>query len=88
MVERREMKSEGEITHAKIAQTLGKAMVDQEFQEILFSDPERVGKELGLNKSGIELLREIDRKAFIEFSRNLSSRLMKDATAIIFCAAY
>lgn len=78
----------GEITHVKIAQTLGKAMLDPEFQKMLFSDPERVGKKLGLNESGIEMIKKMDRNIFAEFSRALDSKLMKDAAVIIFCAAY
>lgn len=89
MNEKRESKKrKGEITHAKIAQTLGKAMLDLDFQEKLFSNPEKMGKELKLNESGIELIKMMDRKAFADFARNLDHRLMKDAAIIIFCAAY
>jgi len=81
-------RKKGEITHAKIEQTLGKAMLDPKFQKMLFSNPERVGKELGLNESSIELIKKIDPRVFVEFTKNLDARLKKDAALIIFCAAY
>lgn len=82
------MDEKGEITHAKIMQTLGKAMLDTAFQEKLFANPGEVGKKLGLNDSGIELIKKMDRKAFAEFTKNLDTRLTKDAAIIIFCASY
>lgn len=79
---------EGEIAHARIEQVLGKAMLDEGFQETLFTDPEKVGRELGLNESGIALVKKIDRKAFKEFKKRLDAKLLRDAAAIIFCASY
>ena len=82
------MDEKGEITHARIMQTLGKAMLDTEFQEKLFANPGEIGKKLGLNESGIELIKKMDKDAFIGFTRNLDARLSKDAAIIIFCASY
>jgi hypothetical protein len=82
------MDEKREITHAKIMQTLGKAMLDTAFQEKLFKNPGEVGKKLGLNDSGIELIKKMDKNAFTEFTRNLDAKLSKDAAIIIFCASY
>lgn len=84
----KEISYKGEITHVKVEQILGKAMVDAEFREKLLRNPEMIGKELGLNKSSTELIKSIDRKAFEEFERKLNSSLIKDAATVIFCASY
>lgn len=78
----------GEITHAKIEQVLGKAMVDDSFRNRLFREPEKVGEELGLNESSIKVLQSIEPRSFDEFGKRLSSSLLKDAALIIFCASY
>lgn len=85
---KRDESYKGEITHVKVEQILGKAMVDAEFREKFFRNPEMIGKELGLNKSSIELMKSIDRKAFEEFERKFNSSLIKDAATIIFCGSY
>ncbi len=63
-------------------------MIDPDFQEKLFSNPEKLGKIVGLNESGIKIIKNIDNKIFSGFLSKLDSKLIKDAAEIIFCAAY
>lgn len=77
---------EKQIAAAKIEQVLGKAMVDIKFQEKLFKDPEKVGKELGLNESGIELIKSLDKKSFESFIKKLDAKLLIEAATVSFCA--
>lgn len=81
-------KPKKQISHTKIDQVLGKAIVNKEFRAKLFKDPAGVGKRLGLNESGIEVIRKMDKKKFREFIKKLDAKLLKDAAAIIFCASY
>jgi hypothetical protein len=74
-----------EITYSKLAQTLGRAMIDAEFREKLLKDPKGVGKELGLNESGIEALSKLDRTALSGFTDRLGTKLLQDGAVIIFC---
>lgn len=76
----------GEITHRKIEQILGKALINEIFLEKLLTDPVKVGRELGLNESGIEILKTSDLKILTKFREKLSAKLLKDAATIIFCA--
>jgi hypothetical protein len=82
----RDEEYKGEITHGKLAQTLGRAMVETEFRRELLSSPERVGRDLGLNPSGIEILAGIDPEVFERFAKMLGAKLTKDAATVIFCA--
>jgi hypothetical protein len=77
-----------QITHTKIEQVLGKAMVNKSFRSKLFRAPLKVGKSLGLNESGLEVLRNLDRKTFERFAKALDAKILKDAAEVIFCASY
>lgn len=89
MAEKKQVsKHKGEITHSKMEQTLGKAILDEDFRKKLFSDPDGIGRKLGLNKEGIELIKNMDQQAFTKFKAMLREDLMKSAAVIIFCASY
>ena len=89
MAERKPVsKHKGEITHSRMEQTLGKAILDEDFREKLFSDPDGIGKKLGLNEEGINLIKNLDQQAFSKFKATLREDLMKSAAVVIFCASY
>jgi hypothetical protein len=68
-----------------IEQVLGHAMLNADFREQLFSDPENCGREAGLNEADIAFLKRMDRKTFAAFKDKLSNQLMKNASVVIFC---
>jgi hypothetical protein len=71
-----------------IEQALGHAMVDAAFQERLFSDPEGVGREIGLDEKDIELLKSMDKESFVMFREKLDTQMMKEPGVILFCQTY
>jgi hypothetical protein len=74
-----------EITYSKLAQTLGRAMIDDAFREKLLKDPKAMGKELGLNDTGIEILSKLDRELLASFTGRLGTKLLQDGAVVIFC---
>ena len=71
-----------------IEQVLGHAMLDAAFQEEIFGNPEKVGKELGLSEEDIALLKTMNVNDFEEFRDKLNGQLEKLPIVPIFCAAY
>lgn len=71
-----------------IEQALGHAMLDPAFQNELFSNPEKVGKEIGLSAEDINLLKSMDAMDFSEFREKLNTQLEKLPIVPIFCAVY
>ncbi|KYK36941.1 MAG: hypothetical protein HXS48_11765 [Theionarchaea archaeon] len=74
--------------NTRIEQALGHAMLDATFQEELFGDPERVGREIGLSEEDITLLKTMDVNDFVAFKEKLDVNMAKLPIIPIFCAAY
>lgn len=74
--------------NSNIEQALGHAMLDADFRESLFSDPEEIGRELGFDDKDIALLKSMDRQDFAEFNSKLNAQMAKLPVIIIFCATY
>jgi hypothetical protein len=79
------VKLEGEISYSKIAQAIGRALIDPDFREVLLENPERVGKKLGFNEEGLKVIKSLDREILDNFTATLGSKLLKDAAIVIFC---
>jgi hypothetical protein len=77
-----------EVNTMYLEQALGHAMLDAAFQEELFGDPERVGRELGLADEDITLLKTMDMNEFTDFREKLNVNMSKLPIVPIFCAAY
>lgn len=71
-----------------IEQALGRAMLDADFQNELFGNPEKVGREAGLSDEEIALIKTMNTKDFAQFRDNLNNSLEKLPVVPIFCAAY
>lgn len=81
-------KKEVNAMNMTIEQALGHAMLDSTFQNELFSNPEKVGKEIGLSQEDINLLKSMDALDFSEFREKLNTQLEKLPIVPIFCAVY
>ncbi|MGD2247737.1 MAG: Os1348 family NHLP clan protein [Candidatus Methanofastidiosia archaeon] len=73
---------------AGIEQALGRAMLDADFQNELFGNPDEVGRKVGLSDEEIALLKKMNVKDFAQFRDNLNTSLGKLPIVPIFCAAY
>lgn len=71
-----------------IEEVLGRAIVDADFQEKLFSDTNRVEEEFHFDEEDIKLLNSLSPETFAAFRKRLNAQLMKEPGVIIFCSAY
>lgn len=75
----------GTMKNVTVETVLGRAMTDADFQEELFSDPEEIGRKIGLTESDIAILKSVDQKAFFKFKEKLDSQFTRSPVTTIFC---
>lgn len=71
-----------------IEEVLGRALVDADFQEKLFSEPNHSEEEFHFDEADIKLLNSLNPETFAAFRERLNAQLMKEPGIIIFCSAY
>lgn len=69
----------------KVESIIGKAVVDGDFLEAVFKDPERVAKEFNLDQKGLAVIKQLKKPELEKFAKSFNARIMKDAAIIIFC---
>jgi hypothetical protein len=75
----------GTMKNVTIETVLGRCMTDADFQEKIFSNPEGIGRKIGLTESDIDVLKNVDQKAFFEFREKLDSQFTRSPVTTIFC---
>ncbi|MCP4366380.1 MAG: hypothetical protein GY800_13940 [Planctomycetes bacterium] len=81
-------KGAGEKDVSALYHAIGKAMMDENFRELLFSNPKAAAQSMGVEKCVIDGVLSLGEAGFAEFAKKYEAEIAKVAGGAIFCANY